>query len=300
MVSNNIVHAYGEKGDIKVTDVGSFVDANGTKNIVGTIENSNRTTFQTLIGLNITTGYNNTESHLVTEPYSKVIYPYSQVPFKFKISSSSHINSVGKPFPYQVSDANVPRYDVVRLNYSSLPRSDGSLIGFVKNIASFDIYNLTIYASAHDKTADQIDSVRSAVIPVLKAGERVPFNVFPDPAVRSKVSFYSCFGVDLSTMNIKIKIGQNRYITSNITGLATIKDIKADPSTGTIVIHIDNQYPVPGPLRLIIPQKLNTPMIFVTMDGIVNRNAVATTKGYTYVDLNIPMGKHRVSVSGIR
>jgi hypothetical protein len=125
------------------------------------------------------------------------------------------------------------------------------------------------------------------------------FSVSADPAVGPKVSWYSCFGIDLRTQNMKIKIGENRYITSNMTGLATISNIKADPSTGSILIDMYNQYPVPGPLRLKIPQIFSSPTIFATMDGTLYRNAVTMMKGYTIVDLNVPAGKHEISVSGI-
>ncbi|MFZ0514310.1 MAG: hypothetical protein WAM14_22090 [Candidatus Nitrosopolaris sp.] len=196
---------------------------------------------------------------------------------------------------YQVRNVKIPYYDVIRLNYSNTPRQNGSLIGSVRNIASLDVYDLTIYASAHNQSGAQIDSVRSHLIPVLRSGERVVFSVTSDPAVRSKVSFYSCFGVDFRTTNMK-KIG---ILHLNMTGLATISNIKADPSTGSILINIYNQYPVPGPLRLKIPQIFNRPPIFVMVDGTLYRNAVTMMKGYTYVDLNIPAGKHEVTVSGI-
>ena len=298
LFSINEVCAYQEGRTIAITDLGSFTDTMGIKNIVGTVENKNDVPVQMLIGLN-TTSSNNTVSRLVAEPYGKIIYPYREAPFKLKISSSSDVTSVGKPFVYQAKNVNIPYYDVIRLNYSNTPRQNGSLIGSVKNIASFDVHDLTIYASAHNQSGAQIDSVRSHLIPVLRSGERVMFSVSPDPAVRSGVSFYSCFGVDFSTTNMKIKIGEDRYITSNMTALATISNIKADPSTGSILINIYNQYPVPGPLRLKIPQIFSSPTIFVTMDGTLYRNAVTMMKGYTYVDLNIPAGRHEVSVSGI-
>ena len=297
MFSINEVCAYQEERNVTITEVGSFTDAVGIKNIVGTVENNNDVPIQMSIGLN-TTSSNNTVSHLIAEPYGKIIYPYREAPFKLKISSSD-VNPIGKPFVYQARNVNIPYYDVIRLNYSNTPTQNGSLIGSVKNIASFDVYDLTIYASAHNQSGAQIDSVRSHLIPVLRSGERVMFSVYPDPAVRSKVSVYSCFGVDLRTMNMKINIGQNRYITSNMTGLATISNIKTDPSTGSILVNIYNQYPVPGPFRLKIPQTFSSPTIFVTMDGTLYRNAVTMMKGYTYVDLNIPAGKHEVSVSGI-
>jgi hypothetical protein len=295
-VSSNVVYAHQEELDVKITDVGSFINATGIENIVGTVENNNDVPIQMLIGLNITNS-NNTISHLVAEPYGKIIYPYREAPFKLKISSN--LKPTGKPFVYEEREVNIPYYDVIRLNYSNVPIQNGSLIGSVKNIASFDVRDLTIYASAHDQSGEQLDSVKSHLIPILRSGERVIFIVSPDPAVRPRVSFYSCFGVDFSTTNMKIKIGENRYITSNMTGLATISNIKADHSTGSILIDINNQYPVPGPLTLKIPQIFSGPTIFVTMDGTLYKKAATMMKGYTYVELIISAGKHEVTVSGI-
>jgi hypothetical protein len=295
--SNSVVYAHQEEPNVTLTDIGSFTDAMGIKNIVGTVQNNNDIPIKTAIGINTTTDDGKTAPPLVTEPYGKVIYPYSEAPFKLKLSSD--LKPIGKPFVYQARNVNIPHYDVIRLNYTNTPTQNGSLTGSVKNIASFDVYNLTIYASAHSQNGAQVDSVRSHLIPVLRSGERVMFTVSPDVAIRPKVSFYSCFGVDFSTTNMKIKIGENRYITSNMTGLATISNIKADPSTGSILIDINNQYPVPGPLTLKIPQIFSSPTIFVRMDGTLYKNAVTVMKGYTYVDLSIPAGKHEVTVSGI-
>lgn len=296
--SNTAVYADQKGVTVAITDVGSFIDAIGIKNIVGTVENNNDVPVQMLIGLN-TTSSNNSVSHLIAEPYGKIIYPYREAPFKLKISSSPDVKFIGKPFVYQARNVNIPYYNIIRLNYSNTPIENGSLIGSVKNIAAFDVHDLTIYASAHNHSGAQIDSVKSHLIPILRSGERVMFSVSPDPAVRSKVSFYSCFGVDFSTTNMKIKIGENRYVTSNMTGLATISNIKADPSTGSIFIDIYNQYPVPGPLSLKIPQIFSSPTIFVMVDGTLYKNAVNIMKGYTYVNLIIPAGKHEVTVSGI-
>jgi hypothetical protein len=298
LFSNTAVHAQEGRTFVSIVDVGSFTDSRGTKNIVGTVENNNNLPVQMLIGLNTTNNSSNTVS-LIAKPFGKIIYPFREAPFKIKLSSSPDVKSIGKPFVYEARNINMPYYDVIRLNYSNTPIQNGSLIGSIKNIASFDIHDLTIYASAHNESGAQVDSVKSHLIPVLRSGETVMFSVSSDPAVRSKVSFYSCFGVDFSTTNIKIKLGDNRYITANMTGLATITNVKADPSTGSISINIYNQYPVPGPLSLKIPSIFNSPTIFVTVDGTLYRNSVTMMKGYTYVDLNIPAGKHIVNVSGI-
>ncbi len=295
-VSSNVVYAQQEGLNVKITDVGSFMSATGIKNIVGTVENNDDVPIQMLIGLNITNS-DNTISHLIAEPYGKIIYPYREAPFKVKLSSN--VKPIGTPFVYEEREVNIPYYNVIRLNYTNVPIQNGSVIGSVKNTASFDVRDLTIYASAHDRRGEQLDSVRTHLIPVLRSGERVIFIVSPDPAVRSKISFYSCFGVDFSTTNMKIKLAENKYITSNMTGLATISNIRTDPSTGSILIDLDNQYPVPGPLTLKIPQIFGSPTIFVMMDGSLYRNAINIKHGCTYVDLFIPAGRHQITVSGI-
>jgi hypothetical protein len=281
-----------------VTDVGSYVDKTGIRYVVGTVENKNDVPIHVLLGLNTTT--NNVKTTSVAQPYGKTIYAYGEDPFKFKIPRGSDVKLTGNPYVYQLSTTSIPYFDALRLNYSNIPLPNGTLIGTVKNIASFDIYNLSIYASAHDKTGAQIDSVTTPLMPILKSGEKASFSVSPNPVLGSKVAFYSCFGVDFKTTNMKINIGQNRYIISNMTSLATIENIKADPSSGTIKIYMNNQYPVPGPLILKIPQLTGASTIFVTMDGTLYRDAVATSKGFALVDLNVPGGKHEIDVNGIR
>jgi len=285
-------------GDALITDVGSYVDKAGSTNIVGTVENKDSVPIHVLLGLNTTNS--NMKTISVAEPYSKIVYPYAEVPFKFKIPFSSDVMLMGKPYVYQLNEVRVPYYDVLRLNYSNIPMANGTLIGSIKNIASFDLHNLSIYASAHNKTGAQIDSVTSGLIHVLKSGEKAFFSVSPNPVLESKVAFYSCFGVDFSTMNMMLNIGNNRYIIANMTGLATIDNIKPDPSTGTVKIYMNNEYPVPGPLRLKIPQWIGGSTIFVTMDGTLFKQAVTTSNGFTLVDLNVPGGKHVISINGIK
>lgn len=281
-----------------ITDVGSYVDKTGIRYVVGTVENKNNVPIHVLLGLNTTT--HNVKTTSVAQPYGKTIYAYGEAPFKFKLPYGSNVKLTGNPYVYQLNTTNIPYFDVLKLNYSNIPLSNGTLIGTVKNIASFDIYNLSIYASAHDKTGAQIDSVTTSLMPTLKSGEKASFSVSPNPALGSKVAFYSCFGVDFRTTNMRLSIGENRYILSNMTGLATIDNIKADPSTGSFKIYMNNQYPVPGPLILKIPQLIGASTVFVTMDGTLYKNAVTNSKGFTLVYLIVPGGKHVINVNGIR
>jgi hypothetical protein len=82
---------------------------------------------------------------------------------------------MSKPYVYQQKAVSVPYHDVVRLDYSNIPFLNDTLIGSVNNVGSFDIYDLSIYASAHNRTAAQIDSVTNRTIPILKSGESTFF-----------------------------------------------------------------------------------------------------------------------------
>ena len=281
-----------------VTDVGSYVDKTGNRYVVGTVENKNDVPIHVLLGFNFTAS--NVKTTAVAQPYGKTIYPYGEAPFKFELPSGANVKLTANPYVYRLSTTSIPYFDVLKLNYSNIPFPNGTLIGTVKNTASFDIYDLYIYASAHNKTGAQIDSVSTALMPILKSGEKTLFSVTPNPSLASKVAFYSCFGVDFRTMNMRINIGENRYILSNMTGLATINNVKADPSTGSIRIYMNNQYPVPGPLILKIPQLIGASTVFVTMDGTLYKNAVTNSKGFTLVNLMVPGGKHEIDVNGIR
>jgi hypothetical protein len=53
--SGSIVYAHQEKPSVTITDVGSFTDAMGIKNIVGTVENNNDIPIETAIAINATT-----------------------------------------------------------------------------------------------------------------------------------------------------------------------------------------------------------------------------------------------------
>ena len=65
-----------------------------------------------------------------------------------------------------------------------------ALVGTAKNTGPFDLHNVTVYASAHDKNMSQIDSVKSNVIPVIEPGQEMAFTAIPDPAIKSQVIYF--------------------------------------------------------------------------------------------------------------
>jgi hypothetical protein len=73
------------------------------------------------------------------------------------------------------------------LDYNNIPAGENAaLIGTAKNISPFELHNVTVYASAHDRDMSQIDSVQSNVIPVIEPGQEIAFTAIPDPALNLK------------------------------------------------------------------------------------------------------------------
>jgi hypothetical protein len=101
----NLSYAYQANATIIFTEKGSFTDNMGHTNVVGTVENENQLPVQVLIGLNAT-GSPTSTAHTLC--YGKIIYPYVEVPFKFRIPSMTGIKIAGEPFVYQVKKIEIP------------------------------------------------------------------------------------------------------------------------------------------------------------------------------------------------
>jgi hypothetical protein len=91
---------------------------------------------------------------------------------------------------------------IVILNYTNIVFGQNSaLVGTVKNSGPFELRDVTVYASAHDKTRKQVDSVKSNVIPNLEPDKEIAFTAKPDPTSESQIGYYSCAGVDMNPTN---------------------------------------------------------------------------------------------------
>jgi hypothetical protein len=70
---NIVVQAQEGRTIVSIVDVGSFTDATGTKNIVGTVENNNNLPVQMLMRLNTTNNSSNTVYQLIAKPYENYL-----------------------------------------------------------------------------------------------------------------------------------------------------------------------------------------------------------------------------------
>jgi hypothetical protein len=301
--------------NLTFTKQGSYTDSHGMLNIVGVVDNVGTIPAQVRVGLNVTQkeasepGIKSSDHAMFTliqSLYGKVIYPLGGAPFKFVVDPSRY-DVHGVAFLASQSWKPIANYDsMLRLNYSNMAsHQDGLLTGTAKNIGQLDLRDVSIYASAHDSTGKQIDSVKSTSIPIIRPGEEVKFIATPDPAIRSKVLFYSCAGVDLNEPINTLSVGNGKFIAYDLQAIAKVIDFRYDNSTDSIKFGIEHYNPTGGPLTFRLAQLSDHHTVFVTMDGkpypsVYDSKATITRDGKTIrLNLFIPKGEHEFVIRGV-
>src|SRR5919197_3522848 len=155
---------------IKMTKQQSFIDSNGRLSIIGVVDNNGKVPVAVTVSLN--TMDKSGVTNMMTDPtYGNIIYPFTVAPFKFVIEPNQTVK--GTSFISSIKQIPVPYYNVLRLNYSNMPATDSNkaMVGTAKNIGPFDLHDVSVYASVHDRNEIQIDSVKSNVMHLIKPGE---------------------------------------------------------------------------------------------------------------------------------
>jgi hypothetical protein len=286
---------------IKMTEQRSFRDSNGNLNVIGVVDNNGKVPVGITVALN-TTGKDAAAATTTIKQstYGRIIYPSTGAPFKFVIGPERSVT--GKAFITNIKQFSVPYYNVLRLNYSNMPVGiDRALVGRAMNTGRFDLHNVTIYASAHDRNGIQVDSVKSNIIPIIKPGEEAAFRATPYHGVRTGVFYYSCAGFDLNAPIPTLDLGKGQFIAYDLRGLARISDFKYDNATDSLVFGVNYYSPIGGPLSLKIPQLSEKQSISVMMDGKLYKQASVKTNGKTIsIDFFVPPHDHQVQIKGIR
>ncbi len=286
--------AYALNDSIKVIAKSSFVDSMGRLIIVGTLRNIGTMPVQATVGLNVE---DETGKRIEQQPtYGRIILPLNDSPFKFTIKSGT----VGEPFIADVKEVEALHSDMISLNYSSMAAGeDRAFVGTVKNNAPFDIYHVSIFASVRSDNAIQLDTVRSNVIPVLKAGEEQRFLAIPDPAVRSKVFYYSCAGLDYDTPITTLDAGGGKFIAYNLNAAAQVSEIRYENETDSIAFGIRPYSPTGGPLSIMIPQASQNQIVTVTLDGNQHDASIRSNGKTINIDFFVPQGDHKVQIQRV-
>jgi hypothetical protein len=291
--------AYPGAPTVKITAESSFIDSKGRLNVVGTVRNTGDTPLHVIMGLNAQDA-NGTRT-LQQPTYGRIVWPLNDSPFKFVIDSGV-LNNNNKPFILDIQEAKDPNYLMLVLNYSSMAAgTEKAFVGTIRNTAPFDVHNVSIFASVRGSNATQLDTVRSNIIPLLKAGEVLTFVAIPDPAVKSKVYYYSCAGIDLDAPITTIDAGSGRTIPYDLRAVAQISSLHYENSTDSIDFGVTPYQPDGGPVSIQFPQFNENQRLTIMLDGKPYGNAAVKGDGKTmHIDFFVPKGDHQIQIMGIR
>src|SRR5215210_1749706 len=281
---------------VKIIAQSSFVDSEGRTNIVGTVRNTGTLPVESTVGLAV---QDKAEITIEQQPtYGRIIWPLNDSPFKFIVESGS----AGEPFIADVKEVGATQItDMIILNYTSMAAGDErAFVGTIKNNAPFDIYNVNVFASVRSENATQLDSVRSNVIPVLKAGEEQVFFVIPDPAVKPWVYYYSCAGLDLDNPITTIDAGAGKFIAYDLNAAAQVSAIRYESETDSITFRIRPYSPAGGPLSFMLPQVSQNQTVVVTLDDKLHEASIRPDGKTIYIDFFVPQGEHHVQIQRVR
>ena len=280
--------AYSADDPVKIIAQSSFVDSEGRLNIVGTVRNTGTLPVQAIVGLAM---QDESGIRIEQQPtYGRIIWPLTDS------------ETAGHPFIADVKEVEVTHVtDAIILNYTSMAAGEEkAFVGTVKNNAPFDIYNVSVFASARSENATQLDSVRSNVIPVLKASEEQTFIAITDPAVKSRVYYYSCAGLDLDAPITTIDAGGGKLIAYDLNAAAQVSAIRYENETDSITFGIRPYSPTGGPISLMIPQASQDQSVTVTLDGKLHEASIRPDGKTISIDFLVPQGEHQVQIQRVR
>jgi hypothetical protein len=287
--------AYSADDSVKIIAQSSFVDSDGKLNIVGTVRNTGTLPVQAVVGLEVQDEKGIRIEHQPT--YGRIIRPLNDSPFKFVIDSGT----AGHPFIADFKEVQATHItDMIILNYTSMAAGEErAFFGTVKNNAPFDIYNVSVFASARSENATQLDSVRTNVIPVLRAGEEQPFTAVTDAAVKSWVYYYSCAGLDLDAPIKTIDAGGGKFIAYDLHATAQVSSIRYENETDSITFGIRPYSPSGGPVSLMISQASQDQSVTVAIDGKLHESSIRDDGKTIYIDFFVPRGDHEVQIQRV-
>jgi hypothetical protein len=293
---------------IKMTKQQSFVDAHGKLNVIGVVDNNGKVPISVSVSLNTMDKSSGVIRTLTDPTFGNILYPFTGAPFKFIIEPNQPVK--GTAFISSVKQIPVPYYNVIRLDYSNMPAANSSnkaLVGTAKNIGPFDLHDVSVYASVHDRKGIQIDSVQSNVIPLIKPGQEAKFIALPDSTIAPYIYYYSCAGVSLGNAPMTpLNIGKGQSVLYDINGVVRISDFKYNAASDSIMFGVMHYNPSGGPMSLKLVKNSGNAAMSIMMDGKLynnNNNAlsVKTMDAKTvHIDLFVPSGDHSMQIKGIR
>ena len=295
---NSYSYSFQDNYKIEIIDHEMLIDKNEIRNIIGAIENNEYFPVKVIIGLDII-DKNGDKMLLKSSTFADIIYPNSAVPFKIPIDKNERI--IGKPHIIEVDKVKNPWIQSLSQNYANVPvGKESALVGTVKNTGSVIVEDVQVYASVHTKDGKQIDSVISEIIPIIRPGEEISYQIIPDPTIKSDVSYFSCAGLNINNPINTLKIDDDEYVAFNMESVSKISNFKYEKKIDGITLGIKPYNPAGGDFIFKVPQMSEDHMVDVQLDGQSYDNVDITGNGKTLtIKVFVPPEDHNLVISGI-
>ncbi|MGD1838065.1 MAG: FxLYD domain-containing protein [Nitrososphaeraceae archaeon] len=296
----NVDNIYGYKDNykIEIIDHEILIDQNEIMNVIGSVKNNEYFPVKVVIGLDIEDKYGD-KALLKSSTFADIIYPDSAVPFKINIDTDEKV--LGKPYIIEVDELKIPWIQSLSQNYANIPiGKEKALVGTVKNTGSVVVEDVQVYASVHAEDGKQIDSVKSKVIPIIKPGEEVLYQIIPDPTIKPDVSYFSCAGLNINNPINTLKVDDDEYVAFKMESVSKISNFKYEKKFDGITLDIKPYNPAGGDFIFQVPQMSEDHKVNVKLDGQSYNNTSITGNGKTLtIKVFVPPEDHNLIISGI-
>jgi hypothetical protein len=200
-----------------------------------------------------------------------------------------------------MNKVNDPFYNVIIQNYSNFPVGQNKeLVGTLKNTGNVVMQNISVFASVHNKTGTQIDSIKSNSIPVLKPGEVKSFSARPDSSIVKDANYFSCAGFDPNAPINTLDLGNGKYLAYGLESVAKISNFAYNKSSDSISFTADHYNPLGGIVTFKIPQLDNNHDVTIYLDNLGLKDQQITKNGKTIItNIFVPPNEHVIRIAGI-
>jgi len=283
---------------IPENEFAGFFDYNGIYTVVGTVKNSEEAAVIPTVEIKIQDA-----DKIVTESYTlPTANPSKDIPFKIKFAQVSSKNPVLETpsISFVTTAKEMPGVEVV-YDKTLVKHSDGHTSGFIINNSDLPAYGVKVYALIHGEGSKVIDVGKSVeTIEKIEPGERKEFSIYPDPAIASQVSYYSCFAIGDDMVIPMFVTRDSKKFEFRYESSAYFDNLKFDDEKNTLVLFARNPWPTAVYANFEFPMERESQKFHVQIDD-KQVNALQSRDDYNnwHVAFNLePQTSSQILISG--
>ncbi len=279
-------------------EFGEYFDSNGIYTVIGAVKNTQNVAIIPTITINV-----KDDQKMISNSYILPIVDASKdIPFKLKIPviESKKVILEKPDVNFVLAKHNSTNIQVI-YDTTLVKHADGHTSGFIINNDTIPAYGIRVYAVIYGKDGKFLDTGKSVeTFTVMKPGERKEFNIYPDPFLSAKVSYYSCFALgEDPTQSVTIERGGKKfYFTYLSDGYLT--DPKFDDSQNSLSVIARNPWPQESYVNFMFPLQNNNEKFSVYLDDKpTDALQSKDPDGFWHIAINLtPQSTHTVMISG--